>query len=218
MNHDLAGPQLLATRVAQPEPVAPQVDLDHRQLLRDELRESFLAQLLSQPFERGAGQHLLLEALGSGPACAGSDREVDAPDLRDRTEALLDDRLAEEAGAAGDQDGLALQGLGNQDRLILEAWLTAPRHGSATAASQPEIHPRPSTPDPSSPRPRTSTPRLGARGRRPTPRASSRSTASWRRLGSRRTRCRCSRCLGWTTRRRSPSGRPGSPPRSRSPS
>src|ERR1700693_2644327 len=145
MNHDLAGAQLLATRVAQPEPVAPQVDLDHRQLLRHELRERFLAKLFPQALERRAGQHLLLEALGSGPACAGSDREVDAPNLRDRTKALLDDRLAEEAGAAGDQDGLTLQGLGNQDRLILDVWPTAPRHGSETAASQPEIRPRPST-------------------------------------------------------------------------
>src|ERR1700682_1094164 len=139
MNHDLAGAQLLATRVAQPEPVAPQVDLDHRQLLRHELRERFLTKLLSQALECRAGQHLFLEALGGGPARAGPDREVDAPDLRDRTKALLDDRLAEEAGAAGDQDGLALQGLGNQDRLILDAWPIAPRRGSETGASQPQI-------------------------------------------------------------------------------
>src|SRR5438034_1215361 len=46
---------------------------------------------------------------------ARADGEVDAANLRDRPEGLLDDRLAEKAGRAGDQDGLALQGFGNQD-------------------------------------------------------------------------------------------------------
>src|SRR2546430_11263207 len=116
---DIAPAQLLAVLVAESKAVAAEVDLDHGKLGAGQLRKRVLAQLFLQPFESGAREHLALQALRRRRAGAGSNREVDASDVRNRAEALLDDRLAEKAGAAGDQDGLALQGLGNHDRLIL---------------------------------------------------------------------------------------------------
>jgi hypothetical protein len=126
VDHDLARTQLLATGVVQPEPITPQVDLDNRELLRDELREIGLTPLFPEALERGARQDLPLQALGSRAASARTDRQVDAPYIGDRPQALLDDRLAQEAGAAGDQDGLALQGLGDQDRVSLVVWFETP--------------------------------------------------------------------------------------------
>src|SRR5207245_8168132 len=112
-DHDIAPAQLLAVLVAESKAVAAEVDLDHGKLGARELRERLLAELFLQPFEGGAREHLALQALRRRPAGARSNREVDAGDVRNRAEALLDDRLAEKACAAGDQDGLALQGLGD---------------------------------------------------------------------------------------------------------
>src|ERR1044072_6805939 len=71
------------------------------------LRHPFLAQLLLQALECRAGKPLALEAVRRRTARAGANGEVDPRDVRDRAQALLDDRLAEESGAAGDQEGLA---------------------------------------------------------------------------------------------------------------
>src|SRR5437588_2607496 len=113
MDHHIAAAQLLAALIAQPEAVAAEVDLDHGKLGARQLREGFVAELLLQPLESRAGKHLALKALRCGTPRARTNREVDPSDLGYRAEALLDDRLAEEAGAAGDQDGLALQGIGD---------------------------------------------------------------------------------------------------------
>src|SRR5205807_8621932 len=110
---------LLASRFAQAEAVATEVDLDHSQLLAGQLRETVFAQLVLQALESGAGEHLALEPFPGRPPRARPDRQVDARDVRNRAQAFLDYRLAEEAGAAGDQDGLAPQGIGDQDGLIL---------------------------------------------------------------------------------------------------
>src|SRR5579859_8199 len=119
MDDDVARAQLLPSTVVKPEAVSTEVDLDDVELRLHQLGEAFFAQLFLQPLERRAGEDLTLEALQRRPACAGADRKVDARDIRDRAQALLDDRLAQEAGAAGDQDGLALEGVGDHYRVIL---------------------------------------------------------------------------------------------------
>src|SRR5437588_6656400 len=111
MDHHIAAAQLLAALIAQPEAVAAEVDLDHGKLGARQLREGFVAELFLQPLESRAGKHLALEALRCGTPRARTNREVDPSDVGYRAEALLDDRLAEEACAAGDQDGLALEGI-----------------------------------------------------------------------------------------------------------
>src|SRR5438445_789910 len=83
-------------------PVPAQVQLQHRQLLRHQASECPFAQLLLEPVERRAGQHLSLQAVGRGPPGAGADAEVDPADLGQGTEKLLDDGLSQEAGGAGD--------------------------------------------------------------------------------------------------------------------
>src|SRR5438270_4372375 len=113
MDHHIAAAQLLAALIAQPEAVAAEVDLDHRKLGARQLRKGFVAELLLQPLESRAGKHLALKALRCGTPRARTNREVDPSDLGYRAEALLDDRLAEEAGAAGAQEGLALQRIGD---------------------------------------------------------------------------------------------------------
>ena len=105
--------KLLACLVRETKDVAAEVDLDHVKLLGREPGERVFAQLFLQPPERGARENLAFEALGGRSPRARANGEVDAGDLRDRPQALLDDRLAEEAGAAGDQDGLALERLGD---------------------------------------------------------------------------------------------------------
>ncbi len=119
VDDDVALAELLHARVGQPEPVATQVELENRELVLDERRECLIPELLLQPLEGRACEHLALQPLRGRPPRARADGEIDAPNVRDRTEAFLDERFAQEAGAAGDQDGLALQGLGYQDRLIL---------------------------------------------------------------------------------------------------
>src|SRR5207253_5312024 len=146
VDHDIAPAQLLAVLVAESKAVAAEIDLDHGKLGAGQLRKRLLAQLFLQPFESGAREHLALQALRRRPAGAGSNREVDASDVRYRAEALLDDRLAEKAGAAGDQDGLALQGLGNhRASLVSEGSVTQSgnSHDVRTGAVGPtEIRPR----------------------------------------------------------------------------
>src|SRR5260370_13191145 len=110
MDHDLARLQLLAALVAQPQAITPEIDLDDRELVVDEFRERRLAPLLLEALERGARKHLALEALGGRAPRAVADRAVHPTRFMDRSQAFLDDRLAKEAGAAADQDGLALQG------------------------------------------------------------------------------------------------------------
>src|SRR6266545_4297626 len=99
--------------VAQTKTVAAEVDLDDRELLGGESGEHLLAQLLLQALEGRARQDLAVEALGRRPPSAGTDRQVDARNVGDRAQAFFDDRLAEEPGAAGDQDGLPAQRFGD---------------------------------------------------------------------------------------------------------
>src|ERR1700730_15255250 len=106
--------QLLPARVAHPETVPTQVDLENRKLRLRELREFRLTQLVFETLERRARQHLALQALRRRAPGNLADRAVDAADLGYRAQAFLDDRLAQEAGAAGDQHGLAFEGLGDQ--------------------------------------------------------------------------------------------------------
>ena len=113
VDDDITLPQPLTRGFAQPQAVAPEIDLHDRELFRGEPGKAVLAELLPEPPEGGARQHLALEPLDRGPARARTDGQVDARDLRDGPQAFLDDRLAQEAGAAGDQDGLALEGLGD---------------------------------------------------------------------------------------------------------
>src|SRR5207237_1335350 len=146
VDDDVARPQLLATRIGQPQAVAAEVDLNHTELGADELGEAFLTELFLEPPERGARQDLALEPLRRRPPRARTDRQVDPRHVGNRTQAFLDERLAEEAGAAGDQDGLALQGFGDHDRPILEvsrrsgppglAAAPAPRGSRARRASR----------------------------------------------------------------------------------
>src|SRR6266568_4209699 len=65
-----------------------------------------------------------VETFGGGTPRARADGQVDARDVGNRPEALLDKRLAEKAGAAGDQDGLALEGIGDHDGLSLVVGLS----------------------------------------------------------------------------------------------
>ena len=119
MDDDLARPQLLTACFSETKPIAAEVELKDLELLLDQLRESVLTKLLSQTLEGRAGKHLALQPLGGGPASARTNRQVDLADLGDRAQALFDYRLAQEAGRAGDQDGLTPEGLSYQDRLIL---------------------------------------------------------------------------------------------------
>src|ERR1700737_3270560 len=111
---------------AQPQPGPTQVDLENRKLRLRELREFRLTQLVFETLERRARQHLALQAFSRRAPRTRADREVDAADLGYRAQAFLDDRLAQEAGAAGDQYGLAFEGLGDQFRLILESAVGRP--------------------------------------------------------------------------------------------
>src|SRR6266851_3579857 len=121
VDDDVARAELVASRVGERESVTTEIDLQHGQLFFRELRESSVAQLFLEALESRARQHLALEPLRRGTPRARAYGEVDAPDLWNRTQALLDDRLAQETGAAGDQNGLAFEGLCYQDRLILES-------------------------------------------------------------------------------------------------
>src|SRR5229473_256367 len=107
MDDDVASAQLLASCIAEAKPVAAKVELEHRELLSDQLRERRVAELVLQPLERRAREHLTLEAFGGRTPRAGADGEVDAADVWERSQAFLDDRLAQETRAAGDQYGLA---------------------------------------------------------------------------------------------------------------
>jgi len=115
VDDDLTRTQLLATRVSDAQTVAAQVDLEHRQLLPGQLGERLLTQLFFDALESRTGQNLTLQPLGGRTASARPDREVDPTDLGYRAEALLDDRLAQETGGAGDEDRLAPKSLGYQD-------------------------------------------------------------------------------------------------------
>ena len=115
MNDDVAARQLGAARLGQAEAIGAEVDLQDGELLGGEARKGLFAQLIFQALERRARKHLALEPFRGRAPRARADGEVDSANLRDRPEGLLDDRLAEKAGRAGDQDGLALQGFGNQD-------------------------------------------------------------------------------------------------------
>src|SRR5438552_19160887 len=117
VDRHVARAQLFASGIAQAEPVAPQVDLDHGELLGGKLAEALLAELVFQAFEGRARKHLALEALTGRPPRAGPDGKVDARDVRDRAQTLLYDRIDEEGGAAGVQEGLPLQCRGDHDRL-----------------------------------------------------------------------------------------------------
>src|SRR5260370_2607989 len=108
VDDDVARADERAALFAEAEPVASEVELEHRELLLGELGERRLAQLVLQTLERRARQHLALEALGGRSARARTDREVDAAALGNRAPAFLYQRFAQEAPAATDQHGLAL--------------------------------------------------------------------------------------------------------------
>src|SRR5438445_11047290 len=63
MNHDIALAELLAPLVAESEAVAAEVDLDDGKLGARQLRKGLLAELVLQPLERGAREHLTPAAL-----------------------------------------------------------------------------------------------------------------------------------------------------------
>src|SRR5438309_9993290 len=124
MDDDVARPQLVLRHIAQPEAVTAQVDLDDGELFGGQRGETLFAKLLLEPLERGARKDLALEPLRRGTPRARADPQVDTSNARNRPEALLDDRLAEKSGAAGDQDGLAFEGIGDHDGLSLVARLS----------------------------------------------------------------------------------------------
>src|SRR5438309_1155656 len=105
MDDDVAAAELLARLGAQPEPVLAEVQLQDGELVGGKLAERLLPQLLLEPPEGRAGQHLPVQAVCRRTPGAGADGEVDTTDLGKGAEQLLDDGLAEEARGAGDQQG-----------------------------------------------------------------------------------------------------------------
>src|SRR5437899_675324 len=92
MDDDVAGPNLVLRRLAEPQALAAQVDLDDSELLRSERGEALLAELLLESLERRARKHFALKTFRRGTPRARADGQVDARDVRNRPQALLDDR------------------------------------------------------------------------------------------------------------------------------
>jgi hypothetical protein len=68
VDHDRALAKLLSTCIREAEAIRAKVDLQHLELFFDALRESFVAQLLLEPFEGRARQHLALQPFRGWPA------------------------------------------------------------------------------------------------------------------------------------------------------
>ncbi len=113
-DHDVAARELRPALLGQAQAVAAEVDLDHVQLLGRQRLERRLADLGLQGLEAGAGQYLALQAVARRAPLGGADGHVDTADLGQRTEDLLDQRLAEVAGGAGDEQRLAGEGFSDQ--------------------------------------------------------------------------------------------------------
>src|SRR6266540_2976571 len=107
VDDDVARAHLFTGCIAQTQTITTEVELEHRELRFGQLRECAFPKLVFDSFERWAREDLALEPVRGRSSWARADGQVDATDLGDRAQALLDDRLAEKAGATGDHDGLA---------------------------------------------------------------------------------------------------------------